>query len=68
MPEKTVEPSFITVAELAERLRIGRDAAYGLCRQEGFPAVRIGGLIRVPTAALTDWLENQTCSSTAALE
>lgn len=46
----------LTVRELAERLRISRASAYLLCRQAGFPAVRIGGQIRVPVVELENWL------------
>lgn len=52
-------PVLLTVAELANHLRIGTTAAYQLCQQPGFPAARIGRLIRVPAAALERWIEEQ---------
>jgi excisionase family DNA binding protein len=53
------DPMVLTVSEMADLLRIRRDAAYQLCRQEGFPAARIGRLIRIPAAALERWIEEQ---------
>ncbi len=49
----------LTVAEVAERLQIGRDSAYKLVQRSDFPAVRIGHLIRVPVPAFEKWLEQQ---------
>ena len=50
----------LTVAELADRLRIGRSAAYALCHRADFPAVRVGGVIRVPIVSFASWLALQT--------
>lgn len=47
---------FMTVGELAAYLRIGRSAAYELCRWRGFPAIRVGRSIRIHKAALAEWL------------
>ena len=53
---------FLTVQEVALRLRIRRTAAYMLARrwietagQECIPAVRIGRSIRVPASAFDQW-------------
>lgn len=53
---------FLTVPEVAVRLRISRTAAYQLARRwldgdltDGIPAVRIGRSIRVPAAAFERW-------------
>lgn len=52
-------PDFLTVAEAAVVLRIGRTAAYDLAKRyertggaEGLPVVRIGRVLRVPRAHL----------------
>lgn len=50
------EPEMLKVKEVAQRLRIGLSAAYRLCRTPDFPAVWVGGQIRVPTAGLSEWL------------
>ena len=56
MAERGV-PDFLTVAEAARILRIGRTAAYEQARlwretegREGLPVCIVGGLLRVPTA------------------
>ena len=51
-------PELLTVDELAARLRIGRSTAYVLCREPGFPAVRVRGQIRILAAELASWLNN----------
>ena len=52
-------PEVLTVEEAAAVLRIGRTAAYELCRQwrttggrQGLPVVAFGRTLRVPKAAL----------------
>jgi excisionase family DNA binding protein len=50
----------LTVSEAADRLRIGRTLAYQLAARfldgepGGIPAIRLGGTLRVPRAALDD--------------
>jgi excisionase family DNA binding protein len=51
-----LEQPLMTVAELQTRLRIGRSTAYRLCKQPTFPAVRVGGQIRIPVDSLERWL------------
>jgi len=53
-----------TVDEVAERLGIGRNAAYDAIRRGELPALRIGRRIVVPRAALDRMLDN--CGQTAA--
>lgn len=50
---------FLTVAELGVRLRVSRTTAYQLVRQRQVPSIRLGGTIRIPTAALDRWLVDQ---------
>ena len=56
---RTPIPEMLTPAELGERLRIGRNATYALLRAPGFPAVRVGGQIRIPVGALAAWMARQ---------
>lgn len=49
----------LTVKEVADRLRVGKNVAYKLCKQPDFPAMRVGRLIRVPEGALNEWVQAQ---------
>ncbi|MFQ5968122.1 MAG: helix-turn-helix domain-containing protein [Acidimicrobiia bacterium] len=49
-------PEVLTVPEVAQVLRIGRNAAYQLVREGVIPHVRLGKTIRVPKAALLRYL------------
>lgn len=49
-------PGVLTVEEAADFLRIGRSAAYEGVKTGAIPHVRIGKLIRIPKAALLEWL------------
>lgn len=46
------QPAFLTVAEAAQLLRVGRSAAYEAVRTGQLPSVRVGRNIRIPRAAL----------------
>jgi len=47
----------ISVVEAGKRLGIGRSAAYAAAANGELPVIRIGGLLRVPLAALERKLE-----------
>ena len=56
-------PDLLTVEEAARVLRIGRSSAYELASRylasdgaDGMPVVRVGRLLRVPRAALEDFM------------
>ena len=46
----------VNVEELAQVLKISKTKAYELVKREGFPAVKLGKRILVPTEALVQWL------------
>lgn len=50
-------PQVMTVEELAAALRIGRNAAYQLVRGEAIRAIKVGRSIRIPRAALVEFLD-----------
>jgi excisionase family DNA binding protein len=52
--EKTLA---ISVPEAGRRLGIGRSAAYAAAANGQLPVIRIGGLLRVPMAALERMLD-----------
>lgn len=47
----------LTVREAAALLRISRNLAYELVTRGEIPAIRLGRVIRVPRAALEQWIE-----------
>ena len=47
----------LTVPETAKLLRISRNLAYELVARGELPAVRLGRVIRIPRAALNDWVK-----------
>ena len=52
-------PAVITVEELAEILRIGRNSAYKLVKSGDIDIIRIGRTIRIPKNALLDYLSGE---------
>lgn len=48
-----------TVDELAQALSIGRNQAYNLCHEQGFPSIRIGKRLVIPVDSLREWLKEQ---------
>jgi excisionase family DNA binding protein len=47
-------------AEVAAALGFSRAQVYGLIRKRQLPSVRIGSSVRVPSEALTKWIEEHT--------
>ena len=60
----SMEKLTYTVAELAEVLGIGKNAAYDLVASKGFPAIRINERrIIIPREGLNAWLLGQAGSA-----
>ena len=55
----TDEFVLLTVPEAARLLRISRNLAYELVRQNVLPHIRLGRRILVPRRALQSWIERQ---------
>jgi len=53
----------LTVEDVRNYLKIGRNAAYSLVMSEGFPVIRIGKTIRIPRDAFLKWIETQASQS-----
>lgn len=51
-------PVVLSVQQLAEVLQIGRNAAYQLVNTGQIRSIRIGRTIRIPQAALLEYLNN----------
>lgn len=49
----------LRIPEVAERLSVGRSTIYELVNANLLPTVRIGRAVRIPAAALRDWVERQ---------
>jgi excisionase family DNA binding protein len=52
-------PLLLTVPDLAALLHIGKNNAYEMCHQPGFPVIRLGKQLRIPRDALLRWLDAQ---------
>lgn len=50
---------FLTVREVQEMLGISKSGIYRLLHTEGFPALKIGNLVKVRRTELEAWLEAQ---------
>ena len=46
-------------SEVADSLGIGRSKTYALIAAGAIPSIKVGASVRVPTAALRDWIERQ---------
>lgn len=53
-------PLVLSVSELADVLQIGRNSAYYLVRSGQIRCIRIGRSIRIPQAALLEYLDLKT--------
>ena len=50
------EKSVLSVQELARQMGISLPKAYELVKEPGFPTIRIGTRILIPTEGFRDWL------------
>jgi excisionase family DNA binding protein len=67
MTNATAQAEFLSVSELAPRLRVSRTTAYQLVRDGQVPSIRLGGTIRIPTRALDRWLAEREAEALAAV-
>ena len=59
------EPWLLDSREVARLLGLGRTKVFQMMARDELPVVRIGRCVRVPRAALRDWLETQTAMADA---
>jgi len=58
-----METAFLTVAEAAAVIKVGRSKTYQMVRSGELPSVKIGRSRRVPARKLQDWIERKTDES-----
>lgn len=51
---------FYTVQEIQKILKIGKNQAYDLVKQEGFPKIKIGTGYRIPKTEFDEWCKKQS--------
>ena len=56
------EKSVLSVQELARQMGISLPKAYELVKEPGFPTIRIGTRILIPTEGFHDWLRQKSGS------
>jgi len=56
MTNEPATSQFLTVAEVAEQMRVSKMTVYRLVHSGELPAVRVGKSFRVPQQALTEYL------------
>jgi excisionase family DNA binding protein len=55
-----LEPLAVTVVEAGRLVGLGRTISYRLARDGTWPTIRHGRAVRVPLAALREWVEHET--------
>lgn len=53
------QPISYRVEDIQQLLGVGRNSAYALIRQEGFPAIRVGTRIVIPADLFHAWVKEQ---------
>lgn len=62
-----VESAFMTVRETAKELGVSPTTAYRLVASRQIPIVRLRGRVRIPRAALKQWVEARAREALAAV-
>ncbi|MFV0518478.1 MAG: helix-turn-helix domain-containing protein [Aminipila sp.] len=53
-------PLYLTIKDLQKIFGIGQVQAYELAHSEGFPAMKVGGAIRIMKPLLIEWIKKQS--------
>ena len=59
------ERLLLRLPEVASLLGVGRSTVYELVQRGDLPAVHVGRAVRIPSAALQRWVEQQTAEAEA---
>ena len=57
--QETIQPMLLNVAQVAKLLNLGRTKVYDLIATKQLPVVRFGRAVRVSSASLQRWIEQQ---------
>lgn len=57
--QETTQPLLLTVPQVAKLLNLGRTKVYELIGAKQLPVVRFGRAVRVSSASLQRWVEQQ---------
>ena len=57
--QETMQPLLLNVAQVSKMLSLGRTKVYDLIATNQLPVVRFGRAVRVPSASLRRWVEEQ---------
>ena len=55
-----IEKLLLKPADVFKAISVGRSTGYAMLASGELPSVRIGRSVRVPVAALKDWVKRQT--------
>lgn len=55
-----MEPLLVTPRELSRLLKLGRNKTYELLATGEIPLIRVGRAIRIPRAAVEDWIRRKS--------
>ena len=50
---------FLTIKDIQNILKIGKNVAYDLCKRADFPAIKIGGSYRIPLDEFNKWCDKE---------
>jgi excisionase family DNA binding protein len=60
----TEGPEYMTVAEVAVRMRVSRATIYRLVHNGELPRMKVGKILRVPRAAVADFIRRSSYGDT----
>ncbi len=60
------QPTSYRVEDIQRLLGIGRNSAYGLIKQEGFPCIRVGARVVIPADLFHAWVNEQAAKGGAS--
>lgn len=60
MDNQRSERGYLTVPEMAARMKLSLPSAYTLVHSQGFPVLKVGRCLRIPTDRLEAWEEEHT--------